>query len=101
MKILRKIFTESNILTPRFEKNLRKIAPQNYEQKQITLNQTVSFNANFANKGVEPDSGIVTAPNRGIVGLRHVAAPENKPQQPKPQLPPGQNICADCERLIV
>ncbi|XP_057667574.1 PDZ and LIM domain protein Zasp isoform X11 [Diorhabda carinulata] len=49
----------------------------------------------------EPDSGVVTTPNSGIAGLRHVQAPENKPQPPQPQLPPGQNICADCERLIV
>ncbi|CAH0556492.1 unnamed protein product [Brassicogethes aeneus] len=49
----------------------------------------------------EPDSGIVTLPNSGIAGLRHVMAPENKPKPPTPQLPPGQNICADCERLIV
>lgn len=55
----------------------------------------------YKNKYSEPDSGVVTSPNRGIAGLRHVSAPENKPQPPKPQLPPGQNICADCERLIV
>ncbi|KAK5646131.1 hypothetical protein RI129_004595 [Pyrocoelia pectoralis] len=51
----------------------------------------------------EPDtssSGVVTAP-LGIAGLKHVSAPENKPAPPTPQLPPGQNICADCERLIV
>ncbi|CAG9827251.1 unnamed protein product [Diabrotica balteata] len=49
----------------------------------------------------EADSGVVTSPNSGIAGLRHVQAPENRPQPPQPQLPPGQNICADCERLIV
>lgn len=46
------------------------------------------------------NSGVITAP-LGVAGLRHVTAPENKPAPPTPQLPPGQNICADCERLIV
>ncbi|CAH1967312.1 unnamed protein product [Acanthoscelides obtectus] len=49
----------------------------------------------------EPDSGIITTPNSGIAGLRHVHAPITKPAPPSPQLPPGQNICDDCERLIV
>ncbi|CAH1133154.1 unnamed protein product [Ceutorhynchus assimilis] len=49
----------------------------------------------------EPDSGIVTAPNRGMAGLKHVEAPQNKPMPSNPQLPPGQNICVECERLIV
>ncbi|XP_018564667.1 PDZ and LIM domain protein Zasp isoform X4 [Anoplophora glabripennis] len=49
----------------------------------------------------EPESGVVTAPNSGIAGLRHVKAPESRPAPSTPQLPPGQNICADCERLIV
>ena len=41
-------------------------------------------------------------------GLRSVQAPETKPQsqqQQQPETPqslsPGQNICAECERLIV
>ncbi|XP_052131404.1 PDZ and LIM domain protein Zasp isoform X7 [Frankliniella occidentalis] len=43
----------------------------------------------------------------GVHGLRHVQAPEPKApgsapaQDPFKVLPPGQNICADCERLIV
>ncbi|KAJ8943354.1 hypothetical protein NQ318_002587, partial [Aromia moschata] len=49
----------------------------------------------------EPEAGVVTSPNSGIAGLRHVKAPENRPAPANPQLPPGQNICADCERLIV
>nr|CAH7743658.1 unnamed protein product [Callosobruchus chinensis] len=49
----------------------------------------------------EPDSGIITTPNSGIAGLRHVHAPVTKPAPSSPQLPPGQNICDDCERLIV
>ncbi|XP_019761515.2 PDZ and LIM domain protein Zasp isoform X2 [Dendroctonus ponderosae] len=49
----------------------------------------------------EPDSGILTAPNRGMAGLRHVEAPQTKAAPSNPQLPPGQNVCADCERLIV
>lgn len=31
---------------------------------------------------------------------KHVTAPIDKPPTSNP-LPPGQNICADCERLIV
>ncbi|XP_060518786.1 PDZ and LIM domain protein Zasp-like [Cylas formicarius] len=50
---------------------------------------------------VEPDSGVVTSPNRGSFGLKHVEAPQNRPTPPSPQLPPGQNVCAECERLIV
>ncbi|XP_076269429.1 Z band alternatively spliced PDZ-motif protein 52 isoform X2 [Rhynchophorus ferrugineus] len=49
----------------------------------------------------EPESGIVTSSNKGVAGLRHVQAPQNKPAPANPQLPPGQNICAECERLIV
>ncbi|XP_044268507.1 PDZ and LIM domain protein Zasp isoform X2 [Tribolium madens] len=46
----------------------------------------------------EPESAVVPS---AITGLRHVSAPENRPPSSNPQLPPGQNICADCERLIV
>lgn len=46
--------------------------------------------------------GVESAPSPvAIAGLRHVVAPETKPQPSSPQLPPGQNVCADCERLIV
>ncbi|XP_045470813.1 PDZ and LIM domain protein Zasp-like isoform X2 [Harmonia axyridis] len=49
-----------------------------------------------------PSAGVDSAPSPvAVAGLRHVIAPENKPQPPSPQLPPGQNVCADCERLIV
>jgi len=54
----------------------------------------------------EPSVGVsVAAPS--ATGLRHVVAPETKPTPTTPHddslkvLPPGQNICADCERLIV
>uniref|UniRef100_A0A0C9RDT0 Zasp52_2 protein n=1 Tax=Fopius arisanus TaxID=64838 RepID=A0A0C9RDT0_9HYME len=48
-------------------------------------------------------SGVVTPSSPALAGLRSVAAPETKPQPTTPQtsLPPGQNICAECERLIV
>lgn len=49
---------------------------------------------------IEPDSGVVSVP-LAVGGLRHVQAPETKPPSSTPSLPPGQNICADCERLIV
>uniref|UniRef100_A0A8D8UWP0 Uncharacterized protein n=1 Tax=Cacopsylla melanoneura TaxID=428564 RepID=A0A8D8UWP0_9HEMI len=32
---------------------------------------------------------------------RHVQAPTTNPNTTPTSLPPGQNICADCERLIV
>ncbi|XP_034254846.1 PDZ and LIM domain protein Zasp isoform X4 [Thrips palmi] len=54
--------------------------------------------------GPAPVAGGVPTPF-GVHGLRHVQAPESKapsaPQDPFKVLPPGQNICADCERLIV
>ncbi|CAK1604070.1 unnamed protein product [Parnassius mnemosyne] len=43
-----------------------------------------------------------TVPPAPVSGLRHVAAPVTKPDAPLNTggLPPGQNICEDCERLI-
>lgn len=56
----------------------------------------------------EPEPEQVTGGSGGVIvpptvaGLRHVSAPENKvPSSPQATLPPGQNVCADCERLIV
>ncbi|XP_032671168.1 uncharacterized protein LOC116844122 isoform X2 [Odontomachus brunneus] len=50
-------------------------------------------------------SGVITPSSPALAGLRPVQAPETKPQQqpstPQANLPPGQNICAECERLIV
>lgn len=48
-------------------------------------------------------SGVVTPSSPALAGLRPVSAPETKPQPSTPQasLPPGQNVCAECERLIV
>lgn len=50
-----------------------------------------------------PHSGVVTPTSPALAGLRSVQAPETRPQPstPHPGLPPGQNICAECERLIV
>nr|XP_018897108.1 PREDICTED: PDZ and LIM domain protein Zasp-like isoform X2 [Bemisia tabaci] len=59
-------------------------------------------------KSPEPEqpieqNGVVIPPP--VKGLRHVSAPENKPSSQthggSQPLLPGQNICADCERLIV
>ncbi|KAK0179249.1 hypothetical protein PV327_008056 [Microctonus hyperodae] len=50
---------------------------------------------------------VVTSPlPPPVIGLRSVSAPETKsqpttPSTPRGGLPPGQNICAECERLIV
>ncbi|XP_063219279.1 PDZ and LIM domain protein Zasp isoform X2 [Bacillus rossius redtenbacheri] len=55
----------------------------------------------------EPEPEPVVAPVPAVSGLRHVSAPESTPPAPCGQqdpfkiLPPGQNICAECERLIV
>ncbi|XP_015437675.1 PREDICTED: PDZ and LIM domain protein Zasp isoform X5 [Dufourea novaeangliae] len=65
-------------------------------------------------------SGVITPSSPALAGLRPVSAPETKQQQqyqppqqqqqqqqqqqpstPQSSLPPGQNICAECERLIV
>ncbi|XP_076662405.1 PDZ and LIM domain protein Zasp isoform X2 [Halictus rubicundus] len=64
-------------------------------------------------------SGVITPSSPALAGLRPVSSPETKqhqqqqqhqqqPQQqqqqpstPQSSLPPGQNICAECERLIV
>lgn len=49
----------------------------------------------------QPVSGGVVVPPP-VSGLRHVAAPiPVAPSQQSPALQPGQNICADCERLIM
>ncbi|XP_034950699.1 uncharacterized protein Zasp52 [Chelonus insularis] len=47
--------------------------------------------------------GVVTSSSPALSGLKSVSAPETKPPSTSPQssLPPGQNICAECERLIV
>ncbi|XP_068905001.1 PDZ and LIM domain protein Zasp isoform X3 [Tenebrio molitor] len=52
-------------------------------------------------EAAEPDSGVGGVTPSAVTGLRHVSAPETRPAPANPQLPPGQNICADCERLIV
>ncbi|CAB0020516.1 unnamed protein product, partial [Nesidiocoris tenuis] len=59
-------------------------------------------------RDVEPESVVPNLPLGGFPassGLRHVAPPEALPAASSPTpgnpLPPGQNICADCERLIV
>lgn len=50
---------------------------------------------------------VVTSPlPPAVIGLRSVSAPETKsqpitPSTPRGGLPSGQNICAECERLIV
>ncbi|XP_068081201.1 PDZ and LIM domain protein Zasp isoform X2 [Anabrus simplex] len=55
----------------------------------------------------EPPVGAAPVVSPPVSGLRHVSAPETRPTPTTPHedpfkiLPPGQNICADCERLIV
>nr|XP_049703019.1 PDZ and LIM domain protein Zasp isoform X4 [Helicoverpa armigera] len=52
---------------------------------------------------VEPAVGLTSAPAAPVSGLRHVQAPVTRPDAPINNtggLPPGQNICEECERLI-
>nr|XP_034824504.1 PDZ and LIM domain protein Zasp isoform X3 [Maniola hyperantus] len=50
----------------------------------------------------EPVSDVSTGTTTPVSGLRHVSAPVTRPDAPLNTggLPPGQNICEDCERLI-
>lgn len=56
----------------------------------------------FLEQPIEQNGVVIPPP---VKGLRHVSAPENKPSSQthggSQPLLPGQNICADCERLIV
>ncbi|XP_049821892.1 PDZ and LIM domain protein Zasp isoform X4 [Aethina tumida] len=74
---------------------------KDYDASKSSVYQMLQEAESDPRPNEEPDSGIITTPNSGIAGLRHVSAPIDKPNPPTPQLPPGQNICADCERLIV
>lgn len=53
---------------------------------------TLQFNHHIADPGFRPRTPVAT---------KHVEAPINRPIAPSGDLPPGQNICTDCERLIV
>ncbi|XP_068630669.1 LIM domain-binding protein 3-like isoform X5 [Battus philenor] len=50
----------------------------------------------------EPEAGGAPVSPAPVTGLRHVPAPVAKPDAPLNTggLPPGQNICEECERLI-
>ncbi|XP_045764791.1 PDZ and LIM domain protein Zasp isoform X3 [Maniola jurtina] len=50
----------------------------------------------------EPVSEVSTGTTTPVSGLRHVSAPVTRPDAPLNTggLPPGQNICEECERLI-
>ncbi|XP_039748855.1 PDZ and LIM domain protein Zasp isoform X4 [Pararge aegeria] len=51
----------------------------------------------------EPVSEVSTGTTTPVSGLRHVTAPVTRPDAPINNtggLPPGQNICEECERLI-
>ncbi|KAJ8981719.1 hypothetical protein NQ317_003784 [Molorchus minor] len=87
----------TGVLGVNFKKN-----EKNYDASNSAVLQALreSENDPTAND-TEADSGVVTAPNSGLAGLRSVKAPETRPAPSTPQLPPGQNICAECERLIV
>ncbi|XP_077285717.1 Z band alternatively spliced PDZ-motif protein 52 isoform X5 [Arctopsyche grandis] len=52
----------------------------------------------------EPEATIQTPTGGTVTGLRHVMAPVTRPEAPANNtggLPPGQNICEECERLII
>ncbi|KAH0567527.1 hypothetical protein KQX54_010583 [Cotesia glomerata] len=91
------------VLGVNFKKNEKNYTPENSEVFKMVRE------ADKEPKTPEPTdsaihSGVVTPSSPALTGLRSVSAPETKPQPtPPPQssLPPGQNICAECERLIV
>ncbi|GLG97100.1 LIM domain-containing protein jub [Gryllus bimaculatus] len=78
-------------------------------QAEVLAGGVLGVNFKKNEKSYNPDTapvpGSVTSPP--VSGLRHVSAPETKSTPTTPHedpfkiLPPGQNICADCERLIV
>ncbi|KAL0266465.1 UNVERIFIED_CONTAM: hypothetical protein PYX00_008988 [Menopon gallinae] len=90
----------------------------NFKKNEKTYNaansEVLKMVQEIDNEPREPEPAEVSAPqtpkasnvpvSNPLSGLRHVSAPETKPQpaqDPLKVLPPGQNICADCERLIV
>ncbi|XP_044008227.1 PDZ and LIM domain protein Zasp isoform X21 [Aphidius gifuensis] len=90
------------VLGVNFKKNEKNYDAQNSEVFRMVQE------ADKEPKTPEPEpivnGGVVSSPLPTLTGLRSVSAPETKPQPTTPQnngLPPGQNICADCERLIV
>ncbi|XP_053593415.1 PDZ and LIM domain protein Zasp [Microplitis demolitor] len=91
------------VLGVNFKKNEKNYTPENSEVFKMVRE------ADKEPKTPEPTdsaihSGVVTPSSPALTGLRSVSAPETKPQPtPPPQgsLSPGQNICAECERLIV
>ncbi|KAJ9591100.1 hypothetical protein L9F63_002381, partial [Diploptera punctata] len=85
-----------------FKKNEKTYQPTNSE----VLKMVQEIDSEPKTPEPEPSvGGIISSPP--TTGLRHVSAPETKPAPTTPHedpfkvLPPGQNICADCERLIV
>lgn len=90
------------VLGVNFKKNERNYNAENSEVFKMVQE------ADKEPKSPEPaeppiQSGVVTPSSPALSGLRPVTAPETKPQPSAGQgsLPPGQNICAECERLIV
>lgn len=66
----------------------------------------IFFNLTFQQLENNEHQGVVTSPAPvNVAGLRHVTAPITAPPSQtsanKSGLQPGQNICAECERLIV
>lgn len=50
------------------------------------------------------EASVQTPTGGTVTGLRHVTAPVTRPEAPANNtggLPPGQNICEECERLIM
>uniref|UniRef100_A0A1Y1MJT0 PDZ domain-containing protein n=1 Tax=Photinus pyralis TaxID=7054 RepID=A0A1Y1MJT0_PHOPY len=89
----------NGVLGVNFKKNEKSYNAENSEVFRM-VQEADKEPRDYESEPETTSSGVVTTP-LGVAGLRHVAAPENKPAPPTPQLPPGQNICADCERLIV
>uniref|UniRef100_A0A8D8TGE3 PDZ and LIM domain protein Zasp n=1 Tax=Cacopsylla melanoneura TaxID=428564 RepID=A0A8D8TGE3_9HEMI len=87
------------VLGVNFKKNEKNYQPNSSEVLKMVQE------ADQEPKSPEPDENRPHAPfgthsaNSSVT--RHVQAPTTNPNTTPTSLPPGQNICADCERLIV
>ncbi|KAL1455239.1 hypothetical protein WDU94_009348 [Cyamophila willieti] len=87
------------VLGVNFKKNEKNYQPNSSEVLKMVQE------ADQEPKSPEPDENRPHAPfgshSASSSVTRHVQAPTTNPNTTPTSLPPGQNICADCERLIV
>ncbi|XP_047020717.1 PDZ and LIM domain protein Zasp isoform X7 [Helicoverpa zea] len=86
------------VLGVNFKKN-----EKTYDAEKSAVFKVLQEEQNDPEPVVEPAVGLTSAPAAPVSGLRHVQAPVTRPDAPINNtggLPPGQNICEECERLI-